>query len=232
MKLSLKPLALIVSLLFTTSAFAEEAKHEKQSNVGITIGLAGLNLEISTPLNNYVSVRGEAHIAGELSKTLTLESNSFSMAFTPDTKSILIDFYPFSGAFYLTGGLVSQNIDIELTDTLSTPSFNFNGTSYAAYKLATVTGTAGFSNSTAPYLGLGWSNRNKLSSGFAFSFETGLIGVGKGNVDLSVKCGSILSSSECSLLQSDVAAEETQINSGLNRNLYYPVVKLGISYRF
>ena len=91
---------------------------------------------------------------------------------------------------------------------------------------------AGFINSTAPYLGLGWSNRNNVSSGVAFSFEAGLINVGTGSVDFAVECGSGLSSSQCSALQSDVAAEMSTINNDLDRKLFYPVVKLGISYRF
>jgi hypothetical protein len=232
MKPSLKPLTLAALVLFTNSAFSDETKTTQQANVGVTIGLTGTNLEISTPLNNYVSVRGEMNINGKVDRKLTLENNRYDITFNPDTKSLLVDVHPFSGAFYLTGGLISQNINFELTGNRSTSAFNFNGTSYAYTNVAKFTGKAGFSNSTAPYLGLGWSNRNQISSGVAFSFEAGLIDVGTGSVDLAVECGSGLSSSQCSALQSDVAAEMSKVNSDLDRKLFYPVVKLGISYRF
>jgi len=177
-------------------------------------------------------VRGEMNINGKVDRKLTLENNRYDIAFNPDIKSLFVDIHPFSSAFYLTGGLISQNINFELRGNPSISAFNFNGTSYAYANVTKFTGKAGFSNSTAPYLGLGWSNRNNVSSGVAFSFEAGLINVGTGSVDFAVECGSGLSSSQCSALQSDVAAEMSTINNDLDRKLFYPVVKLGISYRF
>ena len=232
MKRTLKPIALAASVLFTDSAFSNETKNAQQANVGVTIGLTGTNLEISKPLNNYVSVRGEMNINGKVDRKLTLENNRYDITFNPDIKSLFVDIHPFSSAFYLTGGLISQNINFELRGNPSISAFNFNGTSYAYANVTKFTGKAGFSNSTAPYLGLGWSNRNNVSSGVAFSFEAGLINVGTGSVDFGVECGSGLSSSQCSALQSDVAAEMSKVNSDLDRKLFYPVVKLGISYRF
>ena len=126
MKPSLKPLTLAALVFFTNSAFSDETKTTQQANVGVTIGLTGTNLEISTPLNNYVSVRGEMNINGKVDRKLTLENNRYDITFNPDTKSLLVDVHPFSGAFYLTGGLISQNINFELTGNRSTSAFNFN----------------------------------------------------------------------------------------------------------
>jgi len=72
MKRALKAIALAAPVLFTDSAFSDETKNAQQANVGVTIGLTGTNLEISTPLNNYVSVRGEININGKVDRKLTL----------------------------------------------------------------------------------------------------------------------------------------------------------------
>ena len=172
------------------------------------------------------------YVSGDIKRTLTLENNSYAIAFTPNTKSILVDIRPFSGAFYLTGGLVKQNINLNLMGNSLSTTFDFNGTTYATNDLADFEGQTDFKNLTAPYLGLGWSNRNNSSSGLAFSFQTGVIDVGRGNVDLSVTCGSMLTSTQCSRLQTDLASEEAKIDSKLNKKLYYSVVKLGLSYHF
>ena len=75
MKRALTPFALTASVLYTNSAFSDETKNAQQDNLGVTIGLTGTNLEISTPLNNYVSVRGEMNINGKFDRKLTLENN-------------------------------------------------------------------------------------------------------------------------------------------------------------
>lgn len=230
MLISNHKIAMISTLMLglTAATFS----HAQKANVGLTTGLTGTNIEVSKSLNDYVSVRADMYVSGSLNRTLTLEGNSYGLAFTPDTKSLLIDVHPFSGAFYLTGGLVQQNINFKLTGKPSGGNYTFNNTSYAASSVGTFTGTAGFSKSTAPYVGMGWSNRNSSASGLAFSFEAGIIDVGTGKASLSVACGSGLPSVQCKALQTDVTAEASKVNNKLNQKLYYPVAKLGISYRF
>lgn len=220
------------SLVLLIGLAVPTAGHAQKANVGITTGTLGTSIEISKPVNEYVSVRADLHVAGSLSKAVTLEGNSYNATFTPDTKSLLVDIHPFKGAFYVTGGLVQQDISFKLTGQPASGNYSFNGTSYSASSVGSFTGTAGFNKSTAPYLGLGWSNRAKKSEGVAFSFEAGVIDVGTGKADISVACGSALSTGQCSTLQTDVTSEVAKVNSKLNRNLYYPVVKLGVSYRF
>ena len=220
------PLVLLIGLAVST------AGHAQKANVGITTGTLGTSIEISKPVNEYVSIRADMHLAGSLSKNVTLEGNSYAATFTPDTKSLLVDIHPFKGAFYVTGGLVQQDINFKLTGKPGSGSFTFNGTGYESGEIGSFTGTAGFNKSTAPYLGLGWSNRAKKSEGVAFSFEAGVMDIGSTKADMSVVCGSTLSTGECSTLQSNVTSEVAKINSSGNNNAYYPVVKLGISYRF
>ena len=218
--------ALSASLVLSNLATAQDL------TVGLTTGLTGTNIEISSPINDYVSVRADMHLAGSVDKTLTLENNSYNISFTPDTKSLLVDVHPFSGAFYMTGGLVDQNINFALKGNSSAGNYTFNDTSYSTGSVGTFTGTAGFSKSIAPYIGMGWSNRNKEADGVAFSIEFGVIDVGTGKADLSVSCGSALTSSQCVTLQNDVTSEINKVNSNLDKKLFYPVAKVGISYRF
>ena len=224
--------AISVLACLSGNSFAED--HQPANlNVGLTTGTTGTNIELSRSINDFVGFRVGTRVAGDLNRTTTLEGNEYKASFTPDTKSLLLDVYPFGGAFYLTGGLVNQDINFKLTGQAAGGStYKFNNVTYNASDLGTFTGTAGFSKSTAPYLGLGWSNRNKQEAGFAFSFEAGVLSVGTGNATLNVTCGSALASAACSTLQSNVTAEQTSVNNDLNKSLYYPVIQLGVSYRF
>ena len=210
----------------------DQATQEQLVNVGLTTGFTGNNLEVSKTLNDYVSLRADMFLSGAIKRSSTIEGNQFDVSFTPDTKSLLLDVRPFSGIFYITGGLVNQNIYAALTGKPSSGTFNFNGTAYNIPDIGSFTGTLGFSKNTAPYLGMGWSNRNKSSGGLAFSFEGGIIDIGAAKVALNVKCGNAFTEAQCDNLQSNVTAEIDKVNKELNKKLYYPVVKLGISYRF
>jgi hypothetical protein len=95
MKRALTPFALAASVLYTNSAFSDETKNAQQANVGVTIGLTGTNLELSTPLNNYVSVRGEMNINGKVDRKLTLDNNRYNITFNQDIKSLIVDIHPF-----------------------------------------------------------------------------------------------------------------------------------------
>lgn len=208
--------------------------HAQTVNVGITAGLTtGTGIEVSKPLNNYLSVRADIYVLGSLSFEQTLEGNDYTFVYTPETNSLLVDIHPFKGVFYMTAGLVQQNINAKTTGQVIVGNYTFNDKSYEASILDEFTGTVGFNNSIAPYLGIGWSNRSRSTSGFAVSFEMGVIDVGTGKAELSIVCGNVLIDlGECSQLEADVAAEEAEINKVLNRKLFYPVLKLGLSYRF
>jgi len=220
------PLVLLIGLAVST------AGHAQKANVGITTGTLGTSIELSKPINEYVSFRADMHLAGSLSNTVKLEGNSYEATFTPETKSLLLDIHPFKGAFYVTGGLVDQDINFKLAGKPASGSYTFNGTGYSSSDVGSFTGTAGFSKSTAPYFGLGWSNRAKKTEGVAFSFEAGVIDLGSAKAGMSVDCGTALSAVDCSILQSNVTAEVAEINNSSSNDLYYPVIKLGISYRF
>jgi hypothetical protein len=217
-------------ILSTSLAVADSHDARKLDlNVGLTTGFTGTNIEVSKTLNDYVSLRADMHVGGSLSYSSSLEGNQYNFSFTPDTKSILVDIHPFTGGFYLTGGLASQNINMALSGQPEGDSYSFNGVTYTASDIGSFTGTARFSNSTAPYLGMGWSNRNQSTTGIAFSFEVGLMDVGIANVALKVDCPRTCTDT----LISDVEQEVTRVNNELHKNKFpYPVVKIGISYRF
>ena len=225
-------MALVVMLCVPEVNADDQATQKQLVNVGLNTGFTGTNIEVSKVLNDYLSLRANMFISGSLSGSSTLEGNEFAINFTPDTKSLLLDVHPFSGLFYITGGLVNQNINAALTGKPSNGSFNFNGKTFNTEFIDSFTGTLSFNKSTAPYIGMGWSNRNKSTEGLAFSIEGGIIDVGISTVEFNVTCGSAFDEEQCKVLQSYVTSELGNVNKELNKKLYYPVVKLGISYRF
>ena len=80
----------------------------------------------------------------------------------------------------------------------------------------------------APYLGLGWDTSFGKNKGFGFLFELGAIYQGSPKVDLSAD-GPISSNPT---FQIELAKEESNLQSDFDEFKVYPVIAIGLSYRF
>ncbi|MBI5007886.1 MAG: hypothetical protein HZB95_12285 [Nitrosomonadales bacterium] len=147
------------------------------------------------------------------------------------TVSALLDWYPFEGAFRTTLGLVANGNKATLNATSISGTYTFNGQTYTATDVGSYTGEVKF-NSTAPYLGIGWGNPAGKDKTWGLTSDIGVLFQGAPKVTSTVTCGAALTAPQCAQLQSDVAAGATQLETDLKNYKYYPVISIGISYRF
>ncbi|APG29082.1 hypothetical protein A7E78_08830 [Syntrophotalea acetylenivorans] len=140
---------------------------------------------------------------------------------------IMLDWYPFkkSGFRISAGALINKNeADIEAS---SQSSYTLDGTTYTAAQLGTLNGKVDF-NEVAPYVGIGWGNALGKSTRWSFSCDFGVVFQGEANVDLSAT-GPIASDPT---FQEDLAREKRELEEELEDYQYYPVIALGITYKF
>jgi len=141
----------------------------------------------------------------------------------------LLDWSPV-GPFRLTAGLVGSGNKIDVTAVPSGSLYTLNGNTYAASDVANFRGMVEPGNKLAPYLGIGYGN--VAGAGVNFYFDLGVVFQGSPKATLSATCGSALSVSQCTQLQSDVAAERYNLEQSLNKYRYYPVGQIGITVGF
>jgi hypothetical protein len=88
----------------------------------------------------------------------------YKAKFNPTNVHLLGDFFPFGGGLRLTGGLVFQNNQFDATGTPNASAIpggiptqiNLGGVNYNVGDVGTVSSQGSFSNSVAPYLGIGF----------------------------------------------------------------------------
>jgi len=80
-----------------------------------------------------------------------------------------------------------------------------------------------------PYAGFGWGNAVGKNKRLGVSFELGVVFQGSPDIELE-STGGALSSSPA--LQAEIAKEEKKIEDDIDDFEYYPVIALGISYKF
>jgi len=85
--------------------------------------------------------------------------------------------------------------------------------------------------SSAPYLGLGWSQHGVNQTGLSFNFDLG-VRFGKADVSLTRNGFSALPTATLAQLDADIQTEQTKLANDLKVLKTYPVIGVGLSYRW
>jgi hypothetical protein len=86
----------------------------------------------------------------------------------------------------------------------------------------------------APYFGLGWGNYQFRKSGFLYTIDIGVMYLGRPKVDVSASgpVADYARQYDPAGYQSYLAGEQQKIEETLNKYRYYPVLAVGVWYRF
>jgi len=171
--------------------------------------------------------------------TVGLGLNKFTRSFSDTTDDIdydvdldlqsialLANFHPFEGAFRITAGVMSNGNELNMTATPTTDTqIGDNPIPYTPAQIGTLKGTVDF-NATAPYLGLGWGKSSE--KGFGLTLDIGVLFQGAPNVSFTAS-GTAASNST---FQDNLKQEEANAEDDIKGFTAYPVVSLGLNYRF
>ncbi len=147
---------------------------------------------------------------------------------------LMLDWHPFGGSFRLTGGLIKNRNKIDVDAKLNQATIEINNEIYDTSDLGSLNGTVDF-KSTAPYFGIGWGNVAGKDGNFHFVADIGVVFQGSADVKLQGGCtatAQALSPTECDALQSDIQAEEKELNDEVSDYKQWPVISIGLGYRF
>lgn len=138
----------------------------------------------------------------------------------------LLDIHPFANGFRLTGGVYYNDNSLDLDAELSSGiTYKFGNNIYTANQLGSVSGDVTV-NDFSPYVGIGWGTSAKSKSNFYFSLDVGAMYHGSPSVDLSVE-----NYLELDQIEQDIKYEKSDIESDIDFD-WYPVVTVGLTYRF
>jgi hypothetical protein len=151
------------------------------------------------------------------------------------TGTALLDFHPGGGGFRLTGGIVFNDTRIEGSSLPPASGFyDIGGVQVPAALVGTLDGTIDF-DPVVPYAGIGWGNAVEDGKKVGFFLDLGVIFQGQAEVTLTpnIPSGSPLNAPLArEALQILLDREERDIEADAADYDLYPVVAIGISYRF
>ncbi len=237
-------LVLSAAILITASSVAKA--NTNPIGVSAKVGTLGLGVELDYAINEKFNVRLQAN---GYSYDDDFEEDDISYTGEIDLSStgVLVDWRPFDGTFRVTAGLYNNANELTAIATqVGNQSYEIGDVDYrsAANDPLILDAKAELGKSSAGYLGIGWGNT--APSGWMFSFELGVLLSGSPEVSLSAT-GSAIGSYNGVEQQFSVSDNSNPLVQEFNENLrveeknlkedisdfdVYPVISLGVGYRF
>jgi hypothetical protein len=221
------PLFLLAGLL-AAPAGAQVALTGKAGTLGLGAELTvGLSRQIDGRLGLNAFSYSDRRAAGHIDYDATARLR---------TATALLDWHPGTGAFRLTGGLVWNDNRV---DGRSLPSasgtYDIGGVRVPVSVVQRLDGRADF-NQFVPYLGIGWGNPITSARRAGVSLDAGVMFQGEARVHLTpvIPQGSPILTIPGAREALDILVqrEERDLEDEASKYRYYPVVSLGVWYRF
>jgi hypothetical protein len=193
--------------------------------VELTVGLSPQwNVRLGGNAFNYTDKRREVH------------GNFYDAQARLRTAAALLDFHPGGGGFRLSAGAIYNDTHI---DGSSLPPasgvYVIGGVPVPVSLVGTLDGQIKFDR-LVPYVGLGWGNAVGPGGRVHFAADLGAIFQGKGKATLTpiIPSGSPINSTPGAreALQILLDREAAAIEKDVANYRVYPVVSIGVSYRF
>lgn len=210
--------------------------------VGVKGSLLGGGVEAAARVTHRTNVRAGFNVFS-YSRGFTKDGIPYSGQLSFKTVEAHYDVFPFAGKFHVSPGVLVY-AQTPITATAAIPaqaSFSLGGTTYYSSTAQPVTGTGDIKfNRAAPMATFGWGNLvpRKRSKHFSIPVELGAAfqGSPKATLNLNgtaclspdVNCMSVTSPQ----IQSGVLAEQTKINNAMSFFKVYPIISVGVGYKF
>jgi len=185
--------------------------------IGAKVGTLGFGVEAVT---NVVPMLVNLRLQGNIfnyDTTITDTNVTYDGQLKLGSVGLLGDVYPFASKFRITAGLYYNGNKLDL-NSQQTGVVVIGGN---AYLNPGITTTVDF-NQVAPYVGIGWGDAISSGSPIGFNFELGALYQGSPNTSIIAP----------GVAPADLAIEQQRLDDALNNFSWYPVIAVGVSWRF
>lgn len=225
MKKPYKLFLLFLGFLFSVGASAAGLHAPSGLAAGAFVGTEGAGLQLSTAL--IPSTLNLNFTASSFSKSdnFTRDGVNYNGDMTLGGEGLTLAWFPFHGGFNVFAGGWANRNKIDLTAQGNGGTYTINGTTYTSQQVGSLTGQTNF-KSVAPYFGVGFGN---VMDGGRLTFVSSFGAIYQGAPSVTLTATGAAANPQ---LASDVQAAQNQVNSKLDSLKWWPVINVGLAYRF
>lgn len=208
------------------------AARAAEMGTALRVGTLGIGVDVDFALGERASVR-LGYSGYSLNRTVDQTDVTYDGTLKLSNPSATLDWYVAKGGFRVSLGAVASGSEVTAVGIPnSNLRYTVNGNSYSVAQLTSLSGRFRLGNSVAPYLGVGWGNPVRTGRHWSFLFDLGAVYGGTPDIVLNAGCSSTVPAAICSQLATDIEAEKQKLRNELTGIRWYPVLSLGLGYRF
>ncbi|GAA6173580.1 hypothetical protein NBRC116592_32500 [Colwellia sp. KU-HH00111] len=232
--------------LVSLTCLSATAVADNELGLSLKGSTLGAGIELDYRINNRFNVRLQAN-GYNYDDDFEEDDISYVGELELSTQGLLLDWRPFAGNFRVTGGIYSNANQLTGTATdAGEQSYDIGNVEYFSNpdNPLRVDANVDLGKSSAGYLGLGWGNA--MPSGWMFSVEVGVLLAGEPQVQIDASGSAqvyangsyqVFDVSDTSNplvqeLNENIRAEEQNLADDISGFKAYPVIALGVGYRF
>jgi len=212
-----------ILLGLTVAASAEDAVGTLF--VAPQVSTLGIGIEGGYRFHQYLGARANWNWL-ELDETLEVDGNEFKGKIGLHSFGANLDVFPFEeSGWHVTGGLRYNGNEGKLSVTPSADqTIEIGGTRYGVGQVGSLDGKVDFNN-FAPYLGIGWMG-SVFHPNVFLTADAGVMFHGSPKVSLNC------TGPACAVIADDIERERRDIVKEVEDLSVYPVLSVGIGYKF
>jgi hypothetical protein len=214
---------------------ADEQPEESSVPMALAVraGSGGVGLDYDIGLGRHFSAR-VGYSALSYDHNVSTSDADYAGTLKLSMVDGLLDWYVFGGGFHLTAGAVGGGTHLDVTGVPSGGGYTLNGHYYPVAEVGSLSGQLKFGSSVSPYVGLGWGRAVGAGQHLHLLVDIGAIHGGTPRVTLNALCGPAAPAggAACNALQADAEEERQSLASDVRLIQWYPILDLGLAYRF
>jgi hypothetical protein len=205
-----------------TGAQAQDSRFAVSGN----IGTPGVGAEAQFQLSDSFVLRGGGDWMN-FDYDHAYSGVDYSAKLKTGTGGVFLDWHPGQGGFFVSGGGYFGERKAKLSGTPSGPT-QIGDVTYTPAQIGTITGDVEMSKAQ-PFVGLGYDNTFSGGGRWGFRVLGGVSFSDKPKVDLTASGGTLSSDP---IFQAELQREEDDVRDDAKGFKYFPIVQVGLSYRF
>ncbi len=215
------------AVLFTTILLLliSSAGYTQSTSLAIKASTLGGGIEVERSFSDSIGGR----VGGNYYSTNysgTEDDIEYTFDVTLKSLSFIFDWHPFKNAFKVSTGALYNGNSIN-GDAKSASTYEIGDNTFTTAEIGDLEAEITF-NTVTPYLGIGWDTSFGKNKAFGFLIELGA--VYQGTPEVNFEADGTLKNNP--ILLAELSKEEDNLQKDLNNYKYYPVVSVGIGYRF
>lgn len=210
-------------------ALASAAQAQGALAVGGQIGTPGAGATVQYAISPSLVVRGSYDVL-RYDHGFSSDDIDYGGGLDWEQAGAFIDLHPWNNGFTVSGGAYFGSRDTELRATPNHP-VRIGGTTFTAAEAGTLSGEIDF-GSTSPFAGIGFDNTFSGSGPIGFRAMFGAQLNADPSVTLRRTGGAALTPTVQAQLDAELRNEERRLQSEAEDFRLYPVLQVGLTYRF